>query len=76
MIISLCFSDEEDEGDVQETRNVNLVENCLSKLLEEDKVAASLLALLSQALPQHKSLASSSSLDTKQILLIVNRSGH
>ena len=72
----LYFSDDgkEDESDVLETRNVNLVENCLSKLLKEDAVAASLLALLSQALPQHKSLGSSS-LDTKQILLIVNRSG-
>jgi len=57
---------EEEEDETLETTSVNLVENCLEKLLDSDRIAAGLLAMLTQALPKVKSVQ----LTGKQLVLM------
>jgi len=64
-------ADQEEEDETMETASVNLVDNCLEKLLESDRIAAGLLAMLTQALPKVKSVQ----MTGKQLVLLARPEG-
>ena len=64
----LDIDDEQDE-ETLESKQVNLVDNCLAKMTASDKVAAGLLALLSRVLPRVKSLQ----VTTRQMAVLADK---